>query len=93
MQQKVPELLQHLLLRLGQLEVGGVALDGVQGAACFGHRWLVAILSRSPPASINEILIVPDSECMTPHPMAEICVLLFAVATPVALMFSKIFYN
>ena len=47
MQQKVPELLQHLLLRLGQLEVGGVALDGVEGAASAGHRWLVAILSRS----------------------------------------------
>ena len=45
MQQKAPELLQHFLLGLGQLELGGVALDRVERAACAGHGRLVTILA------------------------------------------------
>ena len=45
MHQKAPELLQHFLLGLGQLELGGVALDRVERAACAGHGRLVTILA------------------------------------------------
>ncbi len=55
---KVPELFQDLLLRLGQVEGGRVALDRVLWTARPVHGGLVTVAPRTAPTPIYEILIV-----------------------------------
>jgi len=49
---------QNALVRLGQLELQGIALDRVAGAARLLVAQLVAVVAAPPPAAIDEVLIV-----------------------------------
>jgi len=75
---------------LGGGEVGDLALDGVHGAAGFLHGGFVAILPRPTPPPVDQVLIILSGHCVRPHAVAEVRVLVFAVATAVTFMLSKI---
>ena len=58
MKNVIYKFLDDFLLRLGRFEVEGLALDGVQRAASLLHGGFVAILTRPPPSSVYQVLVI-----------------------------------
>ena len=92
--EELPHPLQYYLLGPRQAEMDSVAAYGVGRATSDLHNRPVAVLSRTPPSPVDEILVVLTRERVGPHSVGYAAILGFTVTTVVALfvLFVKILH-